>query len=271
MVELLALAVVAVLALGVYVFTTFAGAQSAEHRRRRDPDRQEDKRVRLLQAEIAHLEDPSRIERLSTQYLGLQPVDPSTKSPQARFQISGPDDRSCGNGQSFQAAPLARQPVRSPSNDDGRSRHFPKSRDARADGRSGASSNAAPRERDAAGAAGVGEDDARLRIFFVMALFCAGFLTLGLFAARASLFSGLDREGRADGLPANARADLVDRNGEVLAMDLVHYGLYVTPRDVSDAAATRSTPCNRCCPSCRPRVSRPRSPSATRNTIWSAG
>lgn len=83
------------------------------------------------------------------------------------------------------------------------------------------------------------EDEARLRIFFVMALFCAGFITLGVFAAKASLFSGLDRVGSTEFVPPNARADLLDRNGEVLAMDLVHYGLYVTPRDVSDPAATQ--------------------------------
>jgi len=91
---------------------------------------------------------------------------------------------------------------------------------------------------DGAGAAASGEDDTRLRIFFVMALFCAGFLTLALFATKASLFSGLDRGGDSGALTPNARADLVDRNGEVLAMDLVHYGLYVTPKDVSDIAGT---------------------------------
>jgi cell division protein FtsI (penicillin-binding protein 3) len=83
------------------------------------------------------------------------------------------------------------------------------------------------------------EEEARLRIFFVMALFCAGFLTLALFATKASLLSGLGRGEHAGALTPNARADLVDRNGEVLAMDLVHYGLYITPKDVSDPAATQ--------------------------------
>jgi len=89
-------------------------------------------------------------------------------------------------------------------------------------------------------ASGKAEDDTRLRIFFVMALFAAGFLTLGLAATKAALFSGLDSAGAGADLGANARADVVDRNGQILAMDLVHYGLYITPREVSDPVATRA-------------------------------
>jgi cell division protein FtsI (penicillin-binding protein 3) len=89
-------------------------------------------------------------------------------------------------------------------------------------------------------ASGRAEDDTRLRIFFVMALFAAAFLTLGLVASKAALFSGLDAGAAGAGLTPEARADLVDRNGEVLAVDLVHYGLYITPREVSDPAATKA-------------------------------
>ncbi|MGI8839968.1 MAG: peptidoglycan D,D-transpeptidase FtsI family protein [Caulobacteraceae bacterium] len=87
-------------------------------------------------------------------------------------------------------------------------------------------------------ASGKAEDDTRLRIFFVMALFSIGFATLGLMATKAALMSGLGEGARA-GLPANARADLVDRNGQILAVDLVHYGLYLSPREVSDRAGTQ--------------------------------
>ncbi len=31
-----------------------------------------------------------------------------------------------------------------------------------------------------------------------------------------------------------ARADLVDRNGQMLAADLLHYGLYIDPREIWD-------------------------------------
>ena len=75
-VDLVALAVLLTLALGSYAFKTFAGAETADTAGVQGQIVQEQKRIRLLQAEIAHLEDPRRIERLSTQYLGLQAVAP---------------------------------------------------------------------------------------------------------------------------------------------------------------------------------------------------
>ena len=88
-IDLVALSLVGVLALGSYVFTTFAGAQSARIAAVQTQINQENKRIHLLKAEIAHLEDPSRIERLSTQYLGLQPVDPKHDiAPTALAQVA---------------------------------------------------------------------------------------------------------------------------------------------------------------------------------------
>ena len=74
-IDLSALVVLLVLALAVYAFKTLAGAQSANAADVQRQIVQEQKRVRLLTAEIAHLEDPSRIERLSTRYLGMAAVD----------------------------------------------------------------------------------------------------------------------------------------------------------------------------------------------------
>jgi cell division protein FtsI (penicillin-binding protein 3) len=86
---------------------------------------------------------------------------------------------------------------------------------------------------------GRAEDDTRLRIFFVMVVFAAAFVTLGLAATHAALFSGIDANNRGAGLAPEARADLVDRNGQLLAVDIVRYGMYISPREVYDPAATK--------------------------------
>jgi len=87
-------------------------------------------------------------------------------------------------------------------------------------------------------ASGKVEDDTRLRIFFVLALFSLGFMTLAIGATRAALFSDARASAVAGALGAS-RADLVDRNGMLLAADLLHYGLYIDPREIWDTAETR--------------------------------
>jgi cell division protein FtsI (penicillin-binding protein 3) len=82
------------------------------------------------------------------------------------------------------------------------------------------------------------EDDTRLRIFFVLALFTAAFLTLAAGATRSALFSDNDRSG-AEGAPPGARADLTDRNGQLLAADLPHFGLYYDPHENWNADEVR--------------------------------
>jgi cell division protein FtsI (penicillin-binding protein 3) len=81
--------------------------------------------------------------------------------------------------------------------------------------------------------------DARVRILLIFTVFAAlfGLLTVG--AVRASLFSGASE---GSGVAANpgfaSRADLVDRNGELMATNLIHYGLYVDPDEVWDVEGT---------------------------------
>lgn len=82
------------------------------------------------------------------------------------------------------------------------------------------------------------EGETRLRIFFLLALFATGFLFLALGATRCALFNRQDANGYTPPL-ATARADLVDRNGQLLAVDLTHYGVYVDPREIWDTAETR--------------------------------
>lgn len=92
---------------------------------------------------------------------------------------------------------------------------------------------------DKARASGRAGDDTRLRIFFILSLFGLGFLSLAVGATGAALFGGAGRGALSPAVGA-ARADLVDRNGQMLAVDLLHYGLYIDPREIWDTNETRA-------------------------------
>ena len=82
--EVSALVLLIVMMLGVYMVKTRAGVEAA---RINDLNRQladEERDVRILRDQVGRLEQPARIERLSQQYLGMQPVS-------AR-QEAGPQD-----------------------------------------------------------------------------------------------------------------------------------------------------------------------------------
>ncbi|MFL5295099.1 MAG: cell division protein [Phenylobacterium sp.] len=74
LVDLIALAVLTALILGVYLAKTIAGRERTEIARIDRQIGEEKARIRLLQAEVSHLEQPARIEALSEAYLGLAPV-----------------------------------------------------------------------------------------------------------------------------------------------------------------------------------------------------
>jgi hypothetical protein len=63
-----------VLILGVYLAKTVAGGERAKIATVERQIAGEKARIRLLQAEVSHLEQPARIERLSETYLGMAPV-----------------------------------------------------------------------------------------------------------------------------------------------------------------------------------------------------
>jgi cell division protein FtsL len=75
-VDLAALAVLLVLALVSYALKTLALSTGSDTAGVERQIAEEDRRVRLLQAEIAHLEAPDRLETLATQYLNMHAVDP---------------------------------------------------------------------------------------------------------------------------------------------------------------------------------------------------
>lgn len=83
------------------------------------------------------------------------------------------------------------------------------------------------------------EEDTRVRIFFVLAVFACAFLGLSVGATKAALFSDARKGAGAWAANASTRADVVDRNGRLLATDLVHYQLYIDPNEVWDEADTR--------------------------------
>ncbi|KAK0360681.1 hypothetical protein LTR94_026346, partial [Friedmanniomyces endolithicus] len=78
------------------------------------------------------------------------------------------------------------------------------------------------------------EEDTRVRIFLILIVFSCVFAGLAIGASYKALFA--QAGGRWAGANPNAlvRGDLTDRNGELLATNIVHYGLYIDPREVWD-------------------------------------
>ena len=74
LVDLVAASLLVCLILGVYLAKTIAGGERAKIATVERQIGEEQARIRLLQAEVSHLEQPARIERLSETYLGLGPV-----------------------------------------------------------------------------------------------------------------------------------------------------------------------------------------------------
>lgn len=79
-VELGGLAFFIVLALGVYMVKAGAGRDRAHIARIEREILVEQTRLRLLRAEVAHLEQPERIERLAVAYLGMGPTSPKNEA-----------------------------------------------------------------------------------------------------------------------------------------------------------------------------------------------
>jgi len=72
--DLIGLGVLVTIILGVYLAKTIAGRERAEIAQVERRIEGEKSRIRLLKAEVAHLEQPGRIERLSSVYLDMRPV-----------------------------------------------------------------------------------------------------------------------------------------------------------------------------------------------------
>lgn len=67
-------AILLVLAVGVNLAKAVAGRERNEIGRVESDIGKERQRIRLLEAEVAHLEQPERLERLARGYLSMEPV-----------------------------------------------------------------------------------------------------------------------------------------------------------------------------------------------------
>ncbi|MGZ9114457.1 MAG: peptidoglycan D,D-transpeptidase FtsI family protein, partial [Brevundimonas sp.] len=81
------------------------------------------------------------------------------------------------------------------------------------------------------------EEDTRVRIFVILSLFSMVFVCLAVGAAHAALLTPRGGSGSAIHPNAVVRADMVDRNGALLATNITHYGLYIDPSEVWDRKA----------------------------------
>lgn len=86
LVDVVALGCLIALVFGVYLAKTLAGHERQEIARIEREIRAEKERIRLLQAEVAYLEQPERLERLSESYLGLKPVEVEKEAPEESLE-----------------------------------------------------------------------------------------------------------------------------------------------------------------------------------------
>ena len=88
-----------------------------------------------------------------------------------------------------------------------------------------------------ANATGVKARSARMRIFMILCSLAFAYVLLMIFAGKASLFSSKAEIAAMTG-EVGARAQIVDRNGELLATDVNDYDLFVDPSDMTAADRT---------------------------------
>lgn len=111
-IELAAFVCVIALAFGVYLAKTNAGRERSKIATIERQIAEEQRKLKLLRAEVAHLEQPERLEQLSTQHLGLQAVDGSKEAlAEALPDIANPAEKGALNAVPTVAAPIAAAPI----------------------------------------------------------------------------------------------------------------------------------------------------------------
>jgi hypothetical protein len=91
LVDMMALGLLIALVLAVYLAKTIAGRERSEIASVEHQIAAEHERIRLLEAEVSHLEQPSRIEQLSVDYLKMAPLDARHETtPEALATVAQP-------------------------------------------------------------------------------------------------------------------------------------------------------------------------------------
>jgi cell division protein FtsL len=89
--EVAAFACVLLMMFGVYLAKTNAGRERAKIANVERQIAEEQRKLKLLRAEVAHLEQPERLGRLSQSHLGLQPGDGTREAlPEALTEVARP-------------------------------------------------------------------------------------------------------------------------------------------------------------------------------------
>ena len=89
--EVAAFACVLAMMFGVYLAKTNAGRERAKIANVERQIAEEQRKLKLLRAEVAHLEQPERLGRLSNAHLGLQPGDGTREAlPEALPEVARP-------------------------------------------------------------------------------------------------------------------------------------------------------------------------------------
>jgi hypothetical protein len=246
---------------GVYLAKTFAWRERQQITASSRKSRTRSVRKRLLEAEVAHLEQPRRIEQLALM-MQLKPIAPDHEiTEDALIDVARRRElpRAPISPRPSRPRPWPPTPTPCPRRGDpaaaGRLRKPRRRREPR--GRRDEPLEPGSRrlpipawrwliERvwrlehafERSRAAAKPEDDTRIRIFLVMGFFSLCFVGVGWARLGGVVLARGQGNGYAQGVEG-ARGDLVDRNGKLLAVDLTHYALYVDPKEVWDAKETR--------------------------------
>lgn len=104
-IEVAGFVLVVLLAFGVYMAKTSAGREWAKIATKERQIAEERRRIKLLRAEVAHLEQPQRLEALSA-HLGLQAVDGTREArPETLRDIVDPAERRLAPPSAIAATP----------------------------------------------------------------------------------------------------------------------------------------------------------------------